>query len=125
MKKLHKIAIIDPHVELAKAYQKRLRLEDFETYVFENAEDAISVILELPFDAVITEHSLPDIEFIDLYDLLRSKATAYNLPILVLTNDDISKMLEYDGLDIENTFVKSNTHPNEIIQRLRYLLRTE
>jgi DNA-binding response OmpR family regulator len=126
MKKLHKVAIVDPHEELARAYQKRLSIEGFEVYVFNNAQAAVSIMIDLPFDAIITEYQLPDMSYADFYDSMQSINDGYNMPIIVLSSNDTSGPKGWRNLnEIENYFVKSKTHPNDIIDRLRYLLRIE
>lgn len=125
MKKLHKVAIVDPNKELSRAYQKRLMLDGYEVYVFDNAQEAIAVIIDLPFDAVISEHKLPDLDFLDFYWSVQSSNGLLKLPFIILTNDEINESVDLRGVvTLENYFVKSKAHPNEIIDRLRYLLKT-
>jgi len=123
MKKLHKIAIVDPNQDLAKAYQKRLKLDGFEVYVFNSAEEATTILYDMPFDAVISEYSLPDMKFIDFYDLLQTISSVYSIPVIILSAEQLRNTEDMQLVDFENFFVKSKTHPNEIVDRLRFLLK--
>jgi len=82
------VAIIDDNTELARAYQKRLKLDGLDVLVFSHATSAIDYMRTLPVDMVVTEYQLPDIAAAELIDIIQTDLGLAQLPVVVFTNQD-------------------------------------
>ena len=116
-----RILLVDDDRAVARAIDRALRLEGYGVVVAEMGNDALEFLAAQPFDAVILDLQLPDIDGLEICRRLR--AAGNDTPILMLTG-----RVEIDdrvaGLDAgaDDYLVKPFALP-ELLARLRVLLR--
>ncbi|MFT2110247.1 sigma-54-dependent transcriptional regulator [Marinomonas sp. 2405UD68-3] len=88
-----RLLIVEDDKALAEALEDTLMLENYVCKVVYNAEDAIIMLKNMPFDMVVSDINLPGI---DGYQLLKHVIDHYpDLPIMLMTAyGDISKAVE-------------------------------
>lgn len=117
-----KILLIEDDDQVADSLSLALRASD---YLVERAADGFSAVvsaLTTPFDVIILDLSLPDMDGLELLRSVRQKELS--TPILILTARD-SYEEKIEGLNLgANDYVIKPFHFGELEARIRALLRS-
>ncbi len=123
-KRKQSVAIIDPHSEIARAYQQRLAIEGYEAIVFADGTSGLGYLIDVGVDALIMELNLIDIATLELIEILKTNPNCSHIPIIVLAssaNFDFSQKAR--ELGVSDYLIKSTTSGSDVVDRLRQLLK--
>ena len=116
-----RLLFVEDNIDLAEYTKSCLERESFAVDWFDNANDALHVIGNTRYDALILDLGLPDM---DGMDVLRKIRTQYSdLPILILTaRDSIQDRVAglNDGAD---DYLLKPFEMSELLARIKALLR--
>ncbi len=123
-KRKQSVAIIDPHSDIARAYQQRLAVEGYEAIVFADAADSLGYLIDVGVDALIMELDLVDMPALELIEILKSNPNCSHIPIIVLANiADFDFSQKARELGASDYLIKSTTSGSDVVDRIRQLLK--
>ncbi|MFH1159056.1 MAG: response regulator transcription factor [Pseudomonadota bacterium] len=116
-----RILFVEDNVRLADAVKDSLRKAGFEVDTVAEGEEALSVVQHQPYDAIILDLGLPDMDGMKVLEKLRDGKNA--VPVLVLTaRDALSDKISGLNSGADDYMVKP-FEVDELIARLKALLR--
>lgn len=119
--KLMRILVIEDDHKIANAIKKGLEQESFAVDVSFDGKDGLGSALTIEYDLIIIDRMLPEVDGINICQLLRKKKI--NTPILFLTaKDKISDRVEGLNAGADDYLVKPFAF-QELLARVRALLR--
>ena len=102
VKRLKALIVDDNEVNL-KVLEVRLKQKNFETVVTSDPKKAIEMIETDSFDMVLLDMIMPEVSGLDILDLIRSKYSAIEVPVIMTTaqleSSNIVKALENGAND--------------------------
>jgi DNA-binding response OmpR family regulator len=116
-----KILVVEDERKIANFVQKGLKEFGFVVDVLGRGDEALEVILENNFDAVVLDIMLPGRDGLSILRLLRERSNA--IPVLILTaRGEVSERVE--GLDLgADDYLAKPFAIEELAARLRALIR--
>jgi DNA-binding response OmpR family regulator len=116
-----RILIVEDDHKIANAIKKGLEQESYAVDVSYDGKDGLSSALTLPYDLIILDRMLPEIDGVKICQKLRHDGK--NFPVLMLTaKDKISDRVEGLNAGTDDYLVKPFAF-EELIARVRALLR--
>jgi two-component system catabolic regulation response regulator CreB len=115
-----KIMIVEDEPAIADTLQYALETDGFEPWVAGSALVALDLLAAKPFDLIILDIGLPDINGFELCKQIRA---TYTVPIIFLTarNDEVDRVV---GLEIGgDDYVVKPFSPRELTARVKAVLR--
>ncbi len=121
---LMRVLVIDADPEPSRQIIDRLLgLGDIEVVHATTAPDAEHLAAASVFDLILVDYPLPDIDGIELVRRLRAIKTEPDFPMLVLTAQDDTRLLN-SALDAgANDFIRKPVEPTELVARTRNMLK--
>jgi DNA-binding response OmpR family regulator len=116
----HRILLIEDDARLAEMVRDYLGGAGFRVDCAENGASGLALQVREPFDAIILDLMLPDMDGLDVCRQIRSRA---HLPILMLTarGDAMDRII---GLELgADDYLPKPFEPRELLARLRAILR--
>lgn len=114
------ILLVEDTPNLAETIVQALRQANFEAFHTPNGQTALTLFAQYPFDLIILDWMLPDMDGLDVLRQIRQqKAT----PILMLTarSDEIDRVI---GLEVgADDYLTKPFNMRELIARIRAMLR--
>jgi C4-dicarboxylate-specific signal transduction histidine kinase len=102
IKRLKALIVDDNEVNL-KVLELRLKKKNFETVVTSDPKKAIEIIDSHSFDIVLLDMIMPEVSGLDILDVIRSKYSAIEVPVIMTTaqleSSNIVKALENGAND--------------------------
>lgn len=116
-----RILLVEDNERLSEAIKESLYKAGFEVDVVAEGEEALSVVRHQPYDALILDLGLPDIDGMKVLESLRDQKNT--VPVLVLTaRDALSDKISGLNSGADDYMVKP-FEVDELIARLKALLR--
>jgi len=116
-----RILIVEDDHKIANAIKKGLEQESFAVDVAYDGKDGLGSALSLPYDLVILDRMLPEVDGIKICQAMRKEKN--NTPVLILTaKDKISDRVEGLNAGADDYLVKPFAF-EELLARVRALLR--
>ena len=116
-----RILLVEDNARLSEAIQESLYKAGFEVDAVAEGEDALSVVRHQPYDAIILDLGLPDIDGMKVLETLRDQKNT--VPVLVLTaRDSLSDKISGLNSGADDYMVKP-FEVDELIARIKALLR--
>ena len=116
-----RILLVEDNERLSEAIKESLYKTGFEVDVVAEGEEALSVARQQPYDAIILDLGLPDIDGMKVLESLRDQKNT--VPVLVLTaRDALSDKISGLNSGADDYMVKP-FEVDELIARLKALLR--
>jgi two-component system, OmpR family, catabolic regulation response regulator CreB len=115
-----KVIIVEDEPAIADAIQYALETDGFETFCLSSGQTVLSRLDKEPFDMMILDIGLPDINGLELCKEIRKK---HSIPIIFLTarSTEIDKVV---GLEIGgDDYMTKPFSPRELSARVKALLR--
>ncbi|MFQ5416754.1 MAG: sigma-54-dependent transcriptional regulator [Myxococcota bacterium] len=78
-----RLAVLDDEQRMAEIIGMVLRREEYEVEIFNAASDALKALEERPFDLLLTDLKMPDIDGVEV--LKRARAIDADLPVILMT----------------------------------------
>lgn len=124
---MYKILIVEDDTFLSKMYYDKLSLEGiFEVQTTESGERALSLIKEVKPDLVLLDIMLPDINGVQVLKEMKKDRGLSDAHVLMLSNlnekDYISESL---SLGADGYLIKAHFTPNEVVDKIKQVLREE
>ncbi|AGX87622.1 HD domain-containing phosphohydrolase [Candidatus Symbiobacter mobilis] len=99
------------------------RLGDAQSAVFSDAQEGLRWAQEHPFDLLIVDYMMPELDGIEFIRLLRARPGREDIPILMITAND-QKQVRYQALEVGATdFLTKPIDKTEFLARARNLLQ--
>jgi len=116
-----KVLVVEDDRDLSQLLQKQLEKNHFAVDVVHNGEDGIFQASEIPYDCIILDINLPDIDGFTVCQTLRDQKI--KIPILMLTaRDAITDRVK--GLNLgADDYVSKPVDTQELVARVRALIR--
>ncbi len=115
-----KILIVDDEKEIAELVELYLKNDGYETYVFYNAQDALSCVEKTPISLAILDVMLPDMSGFALCQAIRK---THMFPIIMLTAK-VEDMDKITGLTLgADDYMTKPFNPLELVARVKTQLR--
>ncbi|MCB0327934.1 MAG: response regulator [Bdellovibrionales bacterium] len=119
-----KIVVAEDSVVIQKSISITLSQEDVDLHFVGNGRDALSRILSIQADMLITDLSMPQMDGIELCENIRSNPQLSRLPILMMAGAhepiDLQKAQSKGASD----FIHKPFQSHEIVAKVRQLLST-
>lgn len=119
-----KILIIEDDKFLTQLLSKKLQKENFETAIAFDGKEALKKVVEDHFDLIILDLLLPEIDGFEVLKRIKENEKTKNIPVLILSNlgqkEEIQQGLKLGATDY---MVKANFTPNEVIEKVKLLLK--
>ena len=120
-----KILIIEDDKFLAQLLAKKLSQENFQSLITPTGEEGLKRIEEESFDLVILDLLLPEMDGFEVLEKIKKNEKIKHIPVLILSNlgqkEEIKRGLELGATDY---LVKANFTPNEIIEKVKTILKS-
>ena len=121
-----KILLVEDDRFLSKMYVDKMSREDgFEVEAVELGEEALKRIEKFSPDRILLDIILPDINGVQVLKRIRSNEKTAGIPVLMLTNlnekDYINEAL---SLGAKGYLIKAHFTPNEVVDKVRHILRS-
>lgn len=114
------ILVVDDDVELGSMLLERFAIEGFSSQHATSGAEALDLLEEKSFDLLVVDVMMPGI---DGFELLRRIRLVYRVPVVMLTarGDDADKIAGFEiGAD---DYLPKPFNPNELVARVRAILR--
>ncbi len=118
------ILIVEEHEELHKNYEQVFneKYDNYNLKFCKNGFEVLNHILEKTPSALITYHSMPLMNGIQIISSLRKRDIHNKVSVVVLV-DDLSEKEKAEYLDLNvNTFLEVNSSPIELVNSLKNLI---
>lgn len=116
-----RILLVEDNERLSEAIKESLYKAGFEVDAVAEGEEALSVVRHQPYDAIILDLGLPDIDGMKVLETLRDQKNT--VPVLVLTaRDTLSNKISGLNSGADDYMIKP-FEVDELIARLKALLR--
>lgn len=115
-----KILVVDDEVRIARFIELELKYEGYEVQVRYNGRDGLSALKETPFDLIILDVMMPDLNGIEVLRRVRQNST---IPVILLTakGETMDKVM---GLDFgADDYLTKPFEIEELLARIRSALR--
>ena len=118
-----RILVVEDERKIARFVQKGLKEFGFAVEVIGRGDEALEIILDNPFDAVVLDIMLPGRDGLSILRALRERSNA--IPVLILTaRGEIREKVE--GLDLgADDYLAKPFAIEELAARLRALIRRQ
>ena len=118
-----RILVVEDEQKIARFVQKGLKEFGFAVDVIGRGDEALEIILDNPFDAIVLDIMLPGRDGLSILRALRERANA--IPVLILTaRGEIREKVE--GLDLgADDYLAKPFAIEELAARLRALIRRQ
>jgi DNA-binding response OmpR family regulator len=114
-----RILIVDDNALIAELVETRLRIEGMLPTKCSGGREAIEVVGTQPFDAVILDIMMPDVDGYQVLRHIRSTPETANLPVIFLTAkstpDDIEKGLALGA----NSYISKPFSGLDLVRKIR------
>lgn len=124
---MKKILLVEDDTFLSKMYYDKLSRDgEFEVYTAITGEAAMEILKKTPPDLVLLDIMLPDINGVQILKQMRAIKEFSQTPVVMLTNlnekDYINEAL---ALGAAGYLIKAHFTPNEVIDKIKQILREE
>ena len=118
-----RILLVEDNVRLADAIKESLYKAGFEVDAVAEGEEALSAVQDLPYDAIVLDLGLPDIDGLAVLGALRDQKNT--TPVLVLTaRDTLSDKIAGLNGGADDYMIKP-FETDELIARIKVLIRRQ
>ena len=80
-----RLLLVDDSLSVRRVLGRALQREGYEVFTARDGAEALELLLDLPFDAVITDLEMPRMSGYELIDDLRNRASTRDTPVWVVT----------------------------------------
>ncbi|PIY97011.1 MAG: response regulator [Candidatus Kerfeldbacteria bacterium CG_4_10_14_0_8_um_filter_42_10] len=120
-----KILLVEDDSFLAGMYVSKLNLEDFKVSLADNGEDGLKLAQEQLPDLVLLDILLPQMDGFEVLKRLKDDPKTAKIPVILLTNlgqkKDVDRGL---ALGAEDYLIKAHFMPNEVIAKIKKILKS-
>lgn len=113
-----KILFIEDDTLIVKLYSTRLEHENIEVFSAEDGQEGLKKFTQLQPDLVVLDLMIPKISGIDVLKKIRQQNK--KVPIIVYTVlSEIKRVQELKSLGATDYFVKADTNPKQLVERIK------
>ncbi len=120
-----RILVVDDEPDIVELVSANLRKEGFSVQGVGDGARALSLVRQEPFDLVVLDLMLPDVQGLEVCRALRRDPKTAGIPLIMLTarGEEIDKLIGFEvGAD---DYVTKPFSPRELVARIRALLRRQ
>ncbi|MFH1749730.1 MAG: response regulator transcription factor [bacterium] len=119
-----RVLIVEDDLLLARMYQKKFDIENFQADIVTRGREAISKARD-NYDVIILDILLPEIDGFEILKEWKSKEETKKIPVLILTNLGTSQVLIREGMKLgaEDYFIKSKVSAQDVIDKVKKILK--
>lgn len=118
------VFIVEDDVFLVKAYQIKLEKKGIKVWIATDGKEALTFLEKDPPSAVMLDLMLPHVSGFEILAAIRQHENWKKVPVFVLTNlgqpQDTQRCQE---LGVAEYIVKANTKINDIIEKVKSVMR--
>ncbi|NIJ45473.1 signal transduction histidine kinase/DNA-binding response OmpR family regulator/type III secretory pathway component EscS [Wenyingzhuangia heitensis] len=90
-----KVVVVEDDVSMRQLLKELLKQYGIESFIFENAQEALTAIKSIPFDLVLTDIQLPKMNGIHFMEVLKNDNSYKNQPIIAMTGRTNLSVTDY------------------------------
>jgi DNA-binding response OmpR family regulator len=120
-----RVLVVDDEPDIVELVAANLRKEGFEVRGAGDGSRALALVREEPFDAVVLDLMLPDVQGLDVCRALRRDPKTAGIALIMLTarGEEVDKLIGFEvGAD---DYLAKPFSPRELVARVRALLRRQ
>lgn len=123
MAKVHKILWIDDEIELLKPLFLFLEKKGYSLTGVPSGTDALSLLEQEPFDAILLDENMPGISGIET--LLQIKRKQSTIPVIMVTKSEEEELMDKAISSKIADFLIKPVNPNQLLLSLKKILRSD
>lgn len=124
---MYKIIIVEDDTFLSKMYYEKLSLENiFQVFTAESGRRALELIQKEAPNLVLLDVMLPDVNGIQVLKEIKKDKKLSSVHILMLSNLNEKEYIS-EALDLgaDGYLIKAHFTPNEVVDKIKQVLREE
>jgi len=118
------VLLINSDDSIIDIYTKRFDKEGIQFKIAEEATWGLKVAQTEPFDAILLDVSMPNVDGVKILKTMRSTPKLVNIPIIVFsesTEDSVLKILKEAGAT--EVYLKARVTPTQVVNQIRDLIK--
>lgn len=119
-----KVLLVEDDRDLIEMYETKFKMEGFEVIKAENGVGALELVKREKPVIILLDIVMPELDGFQVLKSLRADPGTKDIPVILLTNlsqeTDIKKGVELGAVDY---LVKANFTPNEVVAKVRKVLK--
>lgn len=120
---MKKILIVEDDPIMARMYQKTLTFEGYEVKMAHNGEEGYEMALLFKPALILLDVMMPKMNGLLLLEKLKKKTDTAHIKVIMLTNLDMPKEVEYAlSLGASEYVIKGNHEPREVVELIKKLI---
>jgi DNA-binding response OmpR family regulator len=120
----YKILLVEDSKVVQQMYRNKLTIEQFSVITADNGMDAIKALSQEKPDIILLDLMMPIMDGFKVLQIIKSDPKLKNIPVLVFSAkgqpEEVEKAL---NLGAEGYIIKATTKPNEVIEKIKSILR--
>ncbi|HEX7125010.1 MAG TPA: response regulator [Thermodesulfobacteriota bacterium] len=120
-----RVLVVDDEPDIVELVAANLRKEGFEVQGVGEGARALSLVRHEPFDVVVLDLMLPDVQGLEVCRALRRDPKTAGIPLIMLTarGEEVDKLIGFEvGAD---DYLTKPFSPRELVARVRALMRRQ
>lgn len=120
-----RVLVVDDEADIVELVAANLRKEGFEVQGVGEGARALALARHEPFDVVVLDLMLPDVQGLEVCRALRRDPRTANVPLIMLTarGEEVDKLIGFEvGAD---DYLTKPFSPRELVARVRALMRRQ
>jgi len=119
------LLFIEDYPVIQRLYVDVLKKEGFKVTVSGNGKDALQKATNNHYDAILVDLLLPDMNGIEFLEQFKAHHVPGKTELIILSDfDDPHFVDKAKALGIKNYWMKVNTTPHELVDKIKALLKT-
>jgi len=119
-----KLLLVEDDVTLVKMYERKFKSDGYEVEIAYDGEEGFKKATDNPPDLIVLDLMLPKLDGISVFKKIRSQASTFKTPVLMLTNfDQEDAVFECFKLGAVDYLLKSEVTPQEVVAKIENLLK--
>lgn len=121
---MKKILIVEDEKLLAEMYRDKFSQEGFEVQLASEAREALKIIKKNKPDIILLDILLPRGNGVSFLERLKKEEFLSSIPVIIFSNfDDPQVKKKVRELGIKDYFIKTDFTPQEIVEKVKKILK--
>jgi two-component system, sensor histidine kinase and response regulator len=119
-----RILVVDDEEAITRIVEANLAREGYEVTVANSGAEALVVLLQQPFDALIADIMMPEMDGFELLEAVRADEQLAALPVILLTGQTTPEYVARGYREGTDLYLTKPFLPEELLSFLRRILGT-